>query len=406
MRTLHPAERAIVVARRSGLRATILAWAATLGGLSGCTQARDIPEVFGQHPAGWTDAKSPDFHGGWLRSHGDDLASCAACHGADYQGGAVEASCTTKGCHISPGGPAFCGTCHGGAGGPLPSSGAHAMHALFCNDCHDVPTTVQSPGHINGVVEVHFSGFALAGGAKPTWDAASKTCSGVYCHIKQSPTWQKPSGEVPCATCHESPPDTHQRWSRVATPAPLACATCHPVPPMASHLDAKLQLTPNLACDTCHGHGPSGAPAPALDGSVSATSRGVGAHARHLDETLADRMGHVVACAACHPVPASVTAPGHLDTSAPADVVLPQSGTYDAVTQSCVVGCHWNKSPGPVWTDASGAARACDACHGFPPVLLRNGTPHTVAPPALSACLACHPFTPATHVDGTVNLAP
>jgi predicted CxxxxCH...CXXCH cytochrome family protein len=406
MKTLHTAATAIVAARSRGLGTGLLAGALSLVALSGCTQPRDLPEVFGQHPAGWIDTKSPDFHGIWLRTNADDLATCAACHGADYRGGAVGASCTTNGCHTNKGGPGFCGTCHGGVNGPLPSTGAHAMHALFCNDCHDVPATLQSPGHINGSVEVHFSGIALTGGAKPTWNAADKTCSGVYCHIKQTPTWQKPTDEVPCETCHDAPPDTHVRWSRVTAPAPMACAACHPVPPMASHLDAKLQLTPNLACDTCHGHGPRGAPAPALDGSIAPTSRGVGAHARHLDETLADRMGRVVACEACHAVPASVTAPGHLDTSAPADVVLSQSGTYDATTQSCVVGCHWSKSPGPVWTDDSGAARACDACHGFPPVLLRNGTPHTVVAPTLSACLDCHLYTPATHVDGTVNLTP
>ena len=61
-------------------------------------------------------------------------------------------------------------------------------------------------------------------------------------------------------------------------------------------------------------------------------------------------------------------------------------------------------APGPVWTDASGAARACDACHGFPPVLTRQGTPHTSAPPALAACLGCHPFSPEAHVDGHVDL--
>jgi hypothetical protein len=115
-------------------------------------------------------------------------------------------------------------------------------------------------------------------------------------------------------------------------------------------------------------------------------------------------MGHVVACATCHPVPASVTTPGHLDHPLPATVTLPQGGTYDASTQSCNVWCHWNKTPGPQWTDASGDAIACNACHGFPPVVMRDGTPHTAAQPVLSACLACHPFSPDTHVDGIVEL--
>jgi hypothetical protein len=176
------------------------------------------------------------------------------------------------------------------------------------------------------------------------------------------------------------------------------------VPPAATHVNGTLDLAAGIACDTCHGHGPLGAPAPALDGSTDPTSHGVGAHQRHLDPALPDRMGHVVDCTTCHPVPASVTTPGHLDP--PTAVSLPQGGTYDAGSQSCVVGCHWNKSPGPVWTDDSGDARACGACHAFPPVLMRNGTVHTVVQPVPSACLTCHPFSPATHVDGIVELNP
>jgi hypothetical protein len=171
------------------------------------------------------------------------------------------------------------------------------------------------------------------------------------------------------------------------------------------HVNGTVDLAATIACDTCHGHGPLGAPAPALDGSTDPTSRGVGAHQRHLDPSLPDRMGHVVDCATCHPVPASVTTPGHLD-QAPTAVSLPQGGAYDPATGSCVVSCHWNKTPGPVWTDESGDARACDACHGFPPVLMRNGTLHTAAQPVLSACLACHPVSPETHVDGIVELNP
>jgi hypothetical protein len=374
--------------------------------LAGCTQARDLPEGSGQHPAGWIDQKSPEFHARWLRAHADDTSSCRTCHGADYGGGPVGTSCTTQGCHTQKGGPEFCGTCHGGPGGPMPSSGAHAKHAVFCHDCHDVPKQVRSPGHINGVVDLHFSGLAVANGATPTWDPATSTCSGVYCHVNQSPTWQKPPDVVPCDTCHSAPPDTHTRWSRVATPAPTACATCHPVPPGSTHVDGVVELNA-LACDTCHGHGPRGAPAPALDGSTDPSSPGVGAHQRHLDETLTDRIGRAVACETCHPVPASVTAPGHLDKSAPADVVLPGGGTYDPTTQTCVVGCHFNKTPAPTWTDTTNAWRQCNACHGFPPKLLRTGTPHTVVDDSsLTACFKCHPFSPTTHIDGTVDLLP
>ena len=61
-----------------------------------------------------------------------------------------------------------------------------------------------------------------------------------------------------------------------------------------------------------------------------------------------------------------------------------------------------------IWTDVSGdiVAPTCTACHGFPPVLMRDGTPHTHSLPVLGACEACHPFGPTTHVDGIVELLP
>jgi predicted CxxxxCH...CXXCH cytochrome family protein len=381
-----------------------LAIAAVAVLLSGCTVVRALPSGAGEHPAGWADPQSAAFHGPWLHANGDSLDACRTCHGADYQGGAVGVACTSQGCHTQPGGPEFCGTCHGGAAGPLPSTGAHALHAAFCNDCHQVPATVSAPGHLGATARVAFSGLALANGAMPAWIPSQQRCSGVYCHEGQSPIWQAPAGAVRCDACHATPPASHQLWSRVATAA--SCTTCHPVPPAATHVDGIVELASGVACDTCHGHGPQGAPAPGLDGSTDPTSRGVGAHQAHLDPAFPGRTGKVVDCATCHPVPASITTPGHLDHGAPATVTLPQGGAYDPGGQSCTVWCHWNKSPGPVWTDASGGALACNACHGFPPVLMRNGQIHTAAQPVLGACLTCHPFTPATHVDGIVELLP
>jgi predicted CxxxxCH...CXXCH cytochrome family protein len=372
--------------------------------LSGCTVARDLSPGAGEHPAGWADPQSPAFHGLWLAANGDQLAPCQLCHGANYEGGAVGVSCTSQGCHTQPGGPDFCGTCHGGPAGPLPATAAHALHAAYCSDCHVVPATVDAPGHITGTAQVTFSGLARADGAMPVWSAPLQQCSNVYCHLSQDPIWQTPPAVVPCDTCHGDPPASHALWSRVATKA--SCATCHPVPPAATHVDGIVELNAGVACDACHGSGPLGAPPPGLDGSTDPTSPGVGAHQAHLDPAFPGRMAKVVDCTTCHPVPASITTPGHLDHGAPATVILPQGGAYDPGVQSCTVWCHWNKIPGPVWTDASGDALACDACHGFPPVLMRDGQPHTASQPVLSACLACHIFTPATHVDGVVELVP
>jgi predicted CxxxxCH...CXXCH cytochrome family protein len=308
----------------------------------------------------------------------------------------------------------------------------HALHQSFCTDCHDVPKTVAQADHITGAPRLTFSGLATTGGLAPAWDPASRTCSNVYCHASQKPTWAPPPSPIACDSCHGTPPASHAPWSRVATPPAGAspadvastCARCHLVPtpgatpaPGDTHVNGKIDFAASIACDTCHGHDATGAPPVSLDGSTDPSAHGVGAHAAHLDDNFAGRIGHVVACSTCHTVPATVTTPGHLDHPLPAIVSLPQNGTYDPATRTCNVWCHWGANAGsdsaagielPTWTDTSGTilSSTCTSCHGFPPTTLRDGTPHTHAPPVLSACTKCHPFTIATHVDGVVELLP
>ena len=104
-------------------------------------------------------------------------------------------------------------------------------------------------------------------------------------------------------------------------------------------------------------------------------------------------------------MPASALSGGHLDESAPADVRF-FNGSYDPETGGCVVSCHGDKNPGPVWTDTSGAEKACGACHGFPPVKTIKGAPHPAAQPDQNSCVLCHHFEIATHVDGHVDFLP
>jgi predicted CxxxxCH...CXXCH cytochrome family protein len=314
----------------------------------------------------------------------------------------VSSSCNGASCHTR--GVEWCGTCHGGEAGPLPSTGAHAAHADRCDACHPKVVDARQAPHLDGVVDLPFDGLARAGGMEPLWDPSTGRCSDTHCHGPSSPPWPAPHEPLGCDGCHGAPPSSHARWKRVAG-SPASCVGCHPVSDGPRHLDGIADLSAPIACDACHGKGPLGAPPVALDGSEDPAMRGSGAHARHLDATLGDRIGRVVACDACHEVPASLGAPGHLDGSAPADVRLWQ-GTYDATSGACVVGCHWDREPGPLWTDASGAARACDACHGFPPAVTRVGGPHPSTPPEAPACRGCHPFDPATHVDGHVDFGP
>lgn len=388
----------------------------------GCSVARSPPEDTGAHPAGWARrgadggvlTSDPEFHGTWLAANRFPLSQCQTCHGEDYSGGAVGVSCSQASCHRAPEGPLACTTCHhDGANPPTPrpATGAHAAHALYCDTCHQVPQgPADVPTHASGDAStlIHFGGLASNAGAAPTWDATNKRCSNTYCHGPLSPPWVDNPPQIQCDGCHGKPPSTHAKWSRVAS----GCASCHPAPsdpltPAPSdprHLNGTLDMW--AGCTSCHGANDHASPPLSLDGSTDPTTRGVGAHERHLDGTLSDRISEPLACTMCHEVPQSVMQPGHYGTPQ-TPVTLPSGGTYDAASMSCTVWCHWNKPVGagaPVWTNASGSARACGACHGFPPTATRSGMTHPNVAPSLQVCQTCHPFGPQTHVDGVLEL--
>jgi predicted CxxxxCH...CXXCH cytochrome family protein len=285
-------------------------------------------------------------------------------------------------------------------------TGAHAAHASYCDTCHRVPdgsTPVEVHASGNAGPIVQLAGLAASGGSQPTWDPSSQRCSAVYCHHDATtPAWTDPAS-LACDGCHGAPPASHARWSRVASGA-ASCTSCHPGPTDPRHVNGRVDLTVT-SCTACHGAGDHPNPPSALDGATDPTSRGVGAHARHLDGTLGDRIGKALACNDCHDVPNAVGDPGHLE-GAPARVRFPFGGAYDTTNQTCTVWCHFDRTPArgqPVWTDATGAARACDACHAFPPRLTRTGTPHPSVAGDLAECLKCHVYQPSTHVNGVVD---
>jgi predicted CxxxxCH...CXXCH cytochrome family protein len=369
--------------------------------LVGCSVDRSTPDAGGGvHPAGWGDRASPSFHATWLASSAFPLARCKECHGDDFSGGAVGVPCAQSGCHSQR--PDACTTCHGSRDSPRPDLGAHWAHAAFCDTCHRVPTTTQVEQHASGDAGaiVQFSGLARADGGEPAWDPSARRCSGAYCHqSKPTPEWTDPT-PIGCDGCHDAPPANHARWARLAT-TPSSCATCHPGPDDPRHVNGTIDVTVT-SCTTCHGADDHANPPSSLDGSTDPTSRGVGAHDRHLNAALADRIGRPLLCDDCHDVPSAVRAPGHYD--APSAVVrFSFGGTYDAAGQTCNVWCHFNRAPGPTWTDASGAARACDACHDFPPRLTRAGAQHPSVAADANVCKECHVFQPSTHVNGVVD---
>ncbi len=373
---------------RARLAWTLLVFACAAGGVYGCRIERDRLDGDTIHEAGFADPESADFHGVYLALHGYPLGDCRECHGDDYAGGSVGSSCTSAGCHAEP--VESCGTCHAAS----PTSGAHEGHDVPCRSCHEVPNDARSPHHPDGLVEIPLTGVAAIGDRHPEFDASTSRCSDVYCHGGATPAWQS-TALLDCSSCHAAPPESHARFAT----ADSDCTSCHGD---GVHVDGKVDLA-TLACDACHGKGPLGAPPGGLELAMNGPA--VGAHARHLDASIANRIGRVVACDACHSVPAEIGSPGHVDGTAPADVVLRSGESYGPTTHGCVVGCHWSLDPGPSWDDDSGAARACDACHGLPPLVTRTGTTHPPVSGGQAACASCHLFDPATHVDGKVDFA-
>jgi predicted CxxxxCH...CXXCH cytochrome family protein len=145
-----------------------------------------------------------------------------------------------------------CTACHGGPSGPAPPRdlsgasdpasvgvGAHQAHLLgthrlrgpiACGECHLVPATLHSPGHLDHdpPARVFPDGagvLARAGGATPAWDHQAARCTNAYCHGSAAPLWTGGTPEAQCGTCHGVPPADSNHTSAMTL---ASCATCHP----------------------------------------------------------------------------------------------------------------------------------------------------------------------------------
>ncbi len=257
--------------------------------------------------------------------------------------------------------------------------------------------------HGNGSVEVIFSANVAP---ERSFDLTAKACA-VSCHdrggARPRPVWsdKKPMG---CNDCHTSPPAAH---------FPGACTSCHAEANTTGtalvkgplHMNGLVDLGDGSGgCGACHGKGTDPWPRTA-------------AHKKHETPTNA----RPVDCNNCHVVPTTLFAQGHLDGAAA--IVFgghaKDRGANPAWSgNSCSeVACHGAKladAPAvPLWTDTSGTASACTACHGIPP---SQHTPSTSC--ELSGChgtevtrsLMGVPQITGTgrllHVNGTIDLAP
>lgn len=153
-----------------------------------------------------------------------------------------------------------CTTCHGGLLDPPfqaapPTSlagdsqrsargvGAHEAHLLrndwarpiACVECHSVPESVDTPGHIDTPypAEVFFQGVAKAFEAEPDFDAETGSCRNTFCHGGSFVGHRPSGGRV-----------TEPKWTSTSSNT-TACDGCHGLPPPDPHPIAE-------ACSDCH----------------------------------------------------------------------------------------------------------------------------------------------------------
>ncbi|MBX2799240.1 MAG: hypothetical protein KTR31_16315 [Myxococcales bacterium] len=240
------------------------------GATPGCDEPPPTPEGR-YHPVGWSE---PTRHGIGAKLQQDD---CTSCHGETLQGGDVGIACSD--CHddVVDDWTTACTFCHGddedGSGAPPEdiddnddpatiSFPAHRLHLSSdthadwdCTQCHTVPTTVFSTGHL-------FVGDATAGRAELTFGAglapaasSSPTgCSNVYCHGDgQSNGDVSRTESVACGDCHgiQSRPAL---WGSLSfahekhLDEGVRCVECHPnVNPSDEITDKELHVDGEVA---------------------------------------------------------------------------------------------------------------------------------------------------------------
>lgn len=364
------------------------------------------------HKAGWSDTTSNSFHGKFLRLGMGQLSGCAQCHGTGFDGGTSGKSCYT--CHASyP---------HKTGWLDPASTGSHGKYlkvknwqAAECAACHG-------------------SNFTGGTSGKSCFTCHASYPHSVFVAASGHPGYLLSQGYplAQCKTCHGA----------AYTGGSVVNVSCSSA---GCHVDNTGAAKSPEACNTCHGQfralagdALSAAPPKSVLGDSLTTARGIGAHSKHL---VSGTLGKVLKCAECHVNPATLFAPGHIDTPLPAEVafndtlarLITGSGTfvptpiYNPTTLTCTnTYCHgkWqlkksgsifeyvftdsvivgNITNDPSWT--GGASEApCGSCHGLPP------TGHLSFP--LSGCANCHTgvvngsgqiVNQALHVNGKANV--
>ena len=239
-----------------------------------------------------TDPKCDRCHGdppttthkaGWIAT------DCQICHGlvVDATLQVIDPSLHGDGKLTLGDGSKTCQACHGSAENPAPPTGlggetdasdpgvgAHQTHLhsstlagkYDCAACHNMPTgdnfiaAVNAADHIDHLPPALvfpggslFTGIAARDNATPTYNAETRTCSGVYCHgsgeklggdttagLVRTLSWTDVGNDtVVCGSCHGNPP---VGIGHPVLPGGTVCAGCHP---LSMRADGSILIRPN-----------------------------------------------------------------------------------------------------------------------------------------------------------------
>lgn len=234
------------------------------------------------HKAGFAKKGSVNFHGQFIKDSNWNMKQCQQCHASDFTGGTTGQSCSGSGCHTaSQGGPTACNTCHGNFNDPSRIAppraingdtatsymgvGAHSNHIytnklgnhVECQSCHNVPSSVNQPGHLDSELpaEVNFKGLATKGiASNAVFNPSNGTCSNTYCHgnfefFKDS---ADPTNQFGFSADKMIGNNASVKWTTVDG-SQDKCGSCHDLPPIG-HIGDKFSQIPISVtqCYLCH----------------------------------------------------------------------------------------------------------------------------------------------------------
>lgn len=303
---------------------------------------------------------------------GDGYGTCdnSACHGrATKNWGDNSTKPQCEKCHGSANTARTDGTFTDTAGSTTgPYAGTHVSHLksahnisrqLDCNDCHTVPSSINSFGHMTSLpAKLTWGFFATYSTHRPGFPGVSSTpsftgtplrqCTNTYCHSGVRNSDNTPQGTNPTPVWGES---------SYLGGGTASCNKCHMYPPPLPH-------NQSTNCNACHNH-------------VDASNISFADKSKHIDGTVQTTVDE---CLGCH---SSVNA-------------------CPPLTPNCVnkelVGSHSKHTDAELFLTgkklSNGDYNDLSWVYG---IIYDKGFPHF-------ACGFCHPMETGTHKNGVVNL--